>query len=134
MVNQDKLKKIIDNNIFAWDAILEFDVAFKNIVRGTSPSQVLDEKLIRIIKTVCVGKKFKNPIEEVLNFSNDKDIVEHFFNNTEVSYRPLDINSDIAEFVISFKILYGNKSSLPKEIMKKITKANVKTFYGRYEI
>ena len=134
MVNQDKLKKIIDNDIFAWDAILEFDVSFKSIVRGTSPSQVLDEKLVRTIKTICVGKKFKNPIEAVLDFSNDKDIVEHFFDNTNVSYSPLDINSDIAEFVISFKIPYGNKSSLPKEIIKKIIKANVKTFYGRYEI
>ncbi len=134
MVNQDKLKKILDNNIFAWDATLEFEVSFKNIVRGTSPSQVLDEKIIRMIKSICVGKKFKNPIESTLDFSNDEDIVKYFSNDLAVSYAALDVNSDIAEFVLSFKILYGNKSVLSEEIIKKITKANVKTFYGRYEI
>ena len=134
MVNQDKLKKIIDNNIFAWDSILEFDVAFKNIVRGTSPSQVLDERMIKTIKSICVGVNFKNPIESILDFSIDDDIVKHFFDGVAVSYSPLDINSDIAEFVLSFKILYGNKSVLSEEIVKKITKASVKTFYGRHEI
>ena len=134
MVNQDKLKKIIDNNIFAWDSILEFDIAFKNIVRGTSPSQVLDERMIRTIKSICIGKNFKNPIESILNFSSDDDIVKYFFEDISVSYSPLDINSDIAEFVLSFKILYGNKSVLSEEIVKKITKASVKTFYGRHEI
>ena len=109
---------------------LEFEV--KKIIR--SGGELYNKSFIASIRELCVGKIFRNIIEDEFDFSKDEQVIKFMKEKCEQHYEVFDNSSDISVMCFKANVFYGNMRVLSDENKKMIKKGTIQTFFARINV
>ena len=104
------------------------------IANKLDDESIFTKCLIEKIKKISVGKKVKNEIENVVDFSSRNSIMNYFKKKLKIlEVKPLDDNTDVACVLFETEIYYANKSQIIEDL-DEVERLVLKSFFLEVEI
>ena len=133
MINSS-IEQFFSGKIFPRKAIAHIEIENNIITKNTEPQDIINKEVSSIIRAICSDGETRNPIEDEVDFSNEKMFQDFFYKKSSFSLQKLDVNTDVATVKTSLSIYYGNIARIDKATRNKIVSLEVQAFYGRFKL
>ena len=96
-----------------------------------STETIIDDNIIKIIKSICIGKIIKNDFEHNLDFDSRNEVVDFIKKNSNHYFESFDSTRDAFCLDFTVELYYANVRQFSKELKKKIKSGYIQTFFTR---